>query len=152
MRKFIADNLKYPVVAQEAGIQGRVSLRYIVSKTGKIQDIVIVRGISPECDAEALRVVKAMPDWVPGKHDGEVVDAYFTLPIVFKLKGGDTPSGYILILDGKEISEAALKKEIEQRQGKVEKQGKELICTQLVLSEKKVQELYGGKYKGKKVV
>lgn len=86
MNKFISDNLKYPVVAQESGIQGRVTIRFVVTKTGEISDVTVVRGIDPSCDKEAMRVVKAMPKWVPGKQNGLNVPVYFTLPIVFKLK------------------------------------------------------------------
>lgn len=86
MNKFIADNLKYPVVAQESGIQGRVTIRFVVTKTGDISEVTVVRGIDPSCDREALRVVKAMPKWVPGKQNGLNVPVFFTLPIVFKLK------------------------------------------------------------------
>lgn len=86
MNKFIADNLKYPVVAQESGISGRVTIRFVVTKNGDISDVTVVRGIDPSCDREALRVVKAMPKWVPGKQNGLNVPVYFTLPIVFKLK------------------------------------------------------------------
>lgn len=86
MNKFISDNLKYPVVAQESGISGRVTIRFVVTKTGDISDVTVVRGIDPSCDKEALRVVKAMPKWIPGKQNGLNVPVYFTLPIVFKLK------------------------------------------------------------------
>ena len=86
MYKFIADNLKYPVVDQEMGIQGRVTVRFVVSKTGEITNLELIKGISPTCDKEALRVIKSMPKWVPGKQSGNPVQVYFTMPIVFKLK------------------------------------------------------------------
>ncbi|MDU1889123.1 MAG: TonB family protein [Dysgonomonas sp.] len=86
MHKFINENLKYPVVAQESGIQGRVTIRFVVTKTGAISDVTVVRGIDPSCDKEAVRVVKAMPKWIPGKQNGLNVPVYFTLPIVFRLK------------------------------------------------------------------
>lgn len=86
MNKFISENLKYPIVAQESGIQGRVTIRFVVTKTGEISDVTVVRGIDPSCDKEAMRVVKAMPKWIPGKQNGLNVPVYFTLPIVFKLK------------------------------------------------------------------
>ncbi|MBN9303331.1 energy transducer TonB, partial [Dysgonomonas mossii] len=79
-------NLKYPVVAQESGIQGRVTVRFVVSKTGAIEDVNVIRGIDPSCDKEAVRVVKSMPKWIPGKQNGLNVPVYFTLPIVFRLK------------------------------------------------------------------
>ena len=86
MHKFINDNLKYPVVAQESGIQGRVTIRFVVTKSGVISDVTVIRGIDPSCDKEAVRVVKAMPKWIPGKQNGLNVPVYFTLPIVFRLK------------------------------------------------------------------
>jgi len=86
MQKFIGQNLKYPVVAQESGIQGRVTVRFVVSKTGAIEDVTVIRGIDPSCDKEAVRVVKSMPKWIPGKQNGLNVPVYFTLPIVFRLK------------------------------------------------------------------
>lgn len=86
MHRFIGENLKYPVVAQEAGIQGRVTIRFVVTKTGAISDVTVIRGIDPACDKEAVRVVKAMPKWIPGKQNGLNVPVYFTLPIVFRLK------------------------------------------------------------------
>lgn len=86
MNKFISDNLKYPIVAQESGISGRVTIRFVVTKTGEISDVTVVRGIDPSCDKEAMRVVKAMPKWIPGKQNGLNVPVYFTLPILFKLK------------------------------------------------------------------
>lgn len=86
MQKFIRDNLRYPVVAQEAGIQGRVTLRFVVSKTGAIENVTVVRGIDASCDKEAVRVVKSMPKWIPGKQNGLNVPVYFNLPIQFKLQ------------------------------------------------------------------
>ncbi len=86
MQRFIAENLKYPVVAQESGIQGRVTIRFVVTKTGAISDVTVIRGIDPSCDREAVRVVKTMPKWIPGKQNGLNVPVYFTLPIVFRLK------------------------------------------------------------------
>lgn len=86
MLRFIANNLKYPVPAQEAGIQGRVTIRFVVTKDGNISDVTVVRGIDKLCDNEAVRVVKSMPKWNPGKQNGRAVPVYFTLPVVFRLK------------------------------------------------------------------
>lgn len=85
MYRFIKDNLKYPVVDQEMGVQGRVTVRFVVSKTGEISDIQLMKGISPSCDKEAMRVIKSMPKWIPGKQHGNPVNVYFTMPIHFKL-------------------------------------------------------------------
>lgn len=86
MQKFVADNLKYPQSAQKAGVQGRVTIRFIVGKTGEISDVRVIRGIDPECDAEAVRMIQSMPKWTPGKQNGIAVPVYFTLPIVYRLK------------------------------------------------------------------
>lgn len=86
MRKFLARNLVYPTEASEAGIQGRVTLRFIVEKDGSLSNVQVQRGLDPYCDKEAVRVVKAMPKWNPGKQNGEAVPVYFTLPLVFRLE------------------------------------------------------------------
>ncbi len=86
MYRFIGDHLKYPVIDQEMGVQGRVIVRFVVSKTGEIGSLELVKGISPTCDKEAMRVIKSMPKWIPGKQQGVPVPVYFTMPIVFKLK------------------------------------------------------------------
>ncbi|MBB4035711.1 protein TonB [Dysgonomonas hofstadii] len=85
MYRFIAENLKYPIVDQEMGTQGRVTIRFVVSKTGEVTDLKLLKGISPTCDKEAMRVIKSMPRWIPGKQNGNPVAVYFTLPVVFKL-------------------------------------------------------------------
>lgn len=85
MMRFIAENLKYPVIASENGVQGRVVLRFVVSSAGKIEDVQVVRSLDPSCDREAVRVIKAMPDWNPGIQDGVPVNVYFTLPVAFRL-------------------------------------------------------------------
>lgn len=86
MYRFISDNLKYPVVDQEIGTQGRVIVRFVVSKTGEISNLELLKGISPTCDKEAMRVIKSMPKWIPGKQSGNPVQVYYIIPIVFKLK------------------------------------------------------------------
>lgn len=86
MYKYIAQNLKYPVVDQEMGIEGRVTIQFVVSKTGDISDIQLKKGVSVNCDKEAVRVIKSMPKWIPGMQNGHKVAVYFTIPIVFKLK------------------------------------------------------------------
>ena len=90
MQKFISENLKYPETAQKEGIQGRVIVRFVVEKTGAISNIEVIRGIGPDCDKEAIRTIKAMPNWIPGKTTGRIVPVYFTLPIVFKLTGDNS--------------------------------------------------------------
>ncbi|MBR5532426.1 MAG: TonB family protein [Bacteroidales bacterium] len=83
--QYISDNIKYPEVAQEKGIQGRVVLRFIVEKDGSIGEVQILRGVDTVLDQEAIRVVKSLPRFVPGKQNDKAVRAWFTLPVAFKL-------------------------------------------------------------------
>lgn len=87
MMQFISRNIKYPVMAIESNIQGRVFVNFVVDETGDIVGAKVVKGIDPACDKEALRVVNLMPKWVPGKQNGHAVRVQYTLPIVFSLKG-----------------------------------------------------------------
>ncbi len=89
MMKFLAMNLRYPEAAMKSGKSGRVVVRFVVSKTGKVENPEIMRGISPELDAEALRVVGTLPDFIPGQSDGKPVACHYALPISFSLTGGD---------------------------------------------------------------
>lgn len=82
--KFIQDNLKYPNT--ESCVQGRVIVRFVVTKTGSIENIEVVRSLEPSFDQEAVRVVKLMPKWTPGKLNGENASVWFTLPINFKIQ------------------------------------------------------------------
>jgi len=86
LMSYIAKNLKYPVIAQENGIQGKVILRFVVSKTGVVDKIEVVRSLDPACDKEAVRVVRTLQRWIPGKQNGVNVSVYYTLPIAFKLE------------------------------------------------------------------
>jgi len=86
LMSYIAKNLKYPVIAQENGIQGKVILRFVVSKSGVVDKIEVVRSLDPACDKEAVRVVKTLQRWIPGKQNGVNVSVYYTLPIAFKLE------------------------------------------------------------------
>lgn len=85
MQEFIKENLKYPTDAQDQKIEGRVVAQFIVGADGDIREASIVKGISPSCDAEVIRIIKAMPKWKPGKQDGKNVSVYFNLPVHFKL-------------------------------------------------------------------
>lgn len=84
LNRFIGKNLKYPEDAKKQGISGRVILNFVVGKTGKIYDIRVVKGLSTSLDNEAIRMVRSMPDWIPGKHKGVPVNVYFTLPVSCK--------------------------------------------------------------------
>ena len=84
--KFINDAIRYPVIAQENGIQGRVIIRFVVTATGEVSDVQVVRGLDAACDREAVRVVKSLPRWIPGKQNGRNVPVYYTLPVVYRLQ------------------------------------------------------------------
>lgn len=86
LMKFLGDNIKYPVIAQENGIQGRVITNFVVERDGSITDVQVVRGQDPSLDREAVRVIKSMPKWKPGEQRGKTVRVRFTLPVVFRLQ------------------------------------------------------------------
>ena len=86
MMKFLGDNIKYPVIAQENAIQGRVITNFVVERDGSITDVQVVRGVDPSLDKEAIRVIQSMPKWKPGKQRGSAVRVRFTLPVVFRLQ------------------------------------------------------------------
>ncbi|MCD4696695.1 MAG: energy transducer TonB [Bacteroidales bacterium] len=83
--KYLYDNIEYPQMARESGIQGRVFVTFVVERDGHITDVRVLRGIGGGCDEEAIRVIKNMPDWVPGKQRGKPVRVQFNMPILFKL-------------------------------------------------------------------
>ena len=85
MMKYIMENIKYPKQAMKEGIQGRVTVRFIVEKDGSISDVRPVLSVHPLLNKEAVRVVKSMPKWSPGKHNGKPVRVRFNLPVMFKL-------------------------------------------------------------------
>ncbi len=82
---FLAKNLKYPKLAREIGIMGKVLVEFIVWKDGSIRDIIILRGLGSGCDEEVIRVINKMPKWKPGMQGGERVNVMFRMPISFKL-------------------------------------------------------------------
>ena len=86
MLKFLKDKMQYPTLAQESGIQGTVFVQFVVSKTGKISNVKILRGIGGGCDEEAVRVVKEMPNWIPGRQNGQAVPVMFQIPVKFQLQ------------------------------------------------------------------
>ena len=85
LRNFLIENLQYPEIAVKNGIQGKTFIKFIVEKTGKVKDVTVLRGVDPILDKEAVRVIRAMPDWIPGKEKGEAVNVYFTCPVTFTL-------------------------------------------------------------------
>ena len=84
--EFLAKNIKYPVAAQEAKIEGRVIVQFVVERDGSVSDVKVMRGVNPELDAEAIRVVSMMPKWIPGKQRGKAVAVKYTMPIMFRLQ------------------------------------------------------------------
>lgn len=86
MLKFLHDKLQYPSSAQETGIKGTVFVQFVVSKSGNISNVKILRGIGGGCDEEAINVVKQMPKWIPGRQNGQAVPVMFQIPIKFQLQ------------------------------------------------------------------
>jgi protein TonB len=88
MMKYIQKNIQYPAMAREAGISGKCFLKFVVTGEGTISDVQILKGVAgcPDCDKEAMRVVKSMPKWKSGKQNGRAVSVYFNLPINFTIK------------------------------------------------------------------
>lgn len=86
LMQWLRDNIKYPVIAAENGIEGRVIVQFVVSKSGSISNVNVVRGVDPSLDKEAVRVVSNMPNWTPGKQNGTTVNVRYTLPVTFKLQ------------------------------------------------------------------
>lgn len=85
--KWVSEHIRYPAMAQENNIQGRVVVQFVVTKTGAVGEVKVVRGKDPDLDKEAVRVVKSLPKFVPGKMNGHAVNVWYTLPIQFKLQG-----------------------------------------------------------------
>jgi protein TonB len=86
LRKYIATHVKYPNIARENNIQGKVYIRFCVTSAGKVEKVSIARGVDPILDKEATRVVKALPKWKPGEQRGKKVNVWYTVPINFQLQ------------------------------------------------------------------
>ena len=86
MLQYMMKNIKYPKQAMKEGIQGRVTVSFIVEKDGRVSNVRLLRSVQPLLDKEAIRVVKSMPKWSPGKQKGKPVRVRFNLPVMFKLK------------------------------------------------------------------
>jgi protein TonB len=86
MREWLSNNLIYPELAIQQGIEGRVIIRFVVGTDGSVENVEIQKSLDPSCDKEAVRVIKKMPKWIPGKHDGSAVSAYYTLPVLFRIR------------------------------------------------------------------
>ena len=86
LMQYLSSNIKYPVVAEENGVQGRVVCTFVVERDGSITDVRVVKSVDPSLDKEAVRVVKSMPKWIPGKQNGSAVRVKYTVPVTFKLQ------------------------------------------------------------------
>lgn len=86
LMKFLSKNIKYPTIAQENGIQGRVTVTFVVNRDGSIVDPQVIRGVDPSLDKEAIRVITAMPKWKAGEQRGKKVRVKYTVPVTFRLK------------------------------------------------------------------
>ena len=86
LMEYVAKNVKYPQIARETGVQGRVYVNFVVEPDGSVSNVSVLRGIGGGCDEEAIRVVKSMPKWKPGKQRGKAVRVSYMLPVNFKLQ------------------------------------------------------------------
>ena len=86
LMQWLNSNMKYPTIAAENGVQGRVIVQFVVEKDGSVTDVHVAKSVDPSLDKEASRVVKAMPKWIPGKQNGSAVRVKYTVPVTFKLQ------------------------------------------------------------------
>ncbi len=86
LMEYLSKNVKYPVVAQENGVQGRVVVSFVVERDGSITDVKVVKSVDPSLDREATRVISSMPNWIPGKQNGSAVRVKFNVPVSFRLQ------------------------------------------------------------------
>ena len=93
LMRYLQQNVQYPPIAVQNNVQGRVVVQFIIDETGQVGDVEVVRSVSEEVDAEAVRVIKSMPKFEPGRQNGEPVAVWYTLPIAFKMQGDRKPSG-----------------------------------------------------------
>lgn len=85
LMKFLSGNLRYPVPALEQGVEGKVTVQFVVGKTGEITNIKVLQSLNPHCDKEAVRLISSMPKWIPGRQNGRPVSVYYTIPIRFRI-------------------------------------------------------------------
>ena len=86
LMKWIGKEIKYPSIAQEMNIEGKVIVQFVIGRDGAVRDVQVLRSVDPTLDKEAIRVVQAMRKWIPGRQRGEPVSVRFTLPISFRLQ------------------------------------------------------------------
>lgn len=92
MMRYLQENIKYPPEAAKNNIEGRVIVQFVIDETGQVGEVKVVRPVSEELDAEAVRVVKTFPKFEPGRQDGEAVSVWYTLPIMFKIQAKPMPT------------------------------------------------------------
>lgn len=85
MMRYLSSHVRYPGAAQENNIQGRVVVQFVVKRNGEVGQVKVVRSVDPDLDREAVRVVKSLPKFNPGRKDGQPVNVWYTLPVTFKL-------------------------------------------------------------------
>jgi TonB family protein len=94
LKTYVAASMKYPTIALENGIHGQVFVKFVVDKTGNITNAKISRGVDPSLDKEALRIVNSLPNWTPGKQNGEAVDVAYEMPVNFKMPADYRPKSH----------------------------------------------------------
>ena len=87
LMKYLSSHIQYPTMAQENNVQGKVIVQFVVTKTGKVGEVKVVRSVDKDLDREAVRVCKSLPNFVPGRQNGQPVSVWYTLPVTFKLQG-----------------------------------------------------------------
>ena len=87
LMKWLSSHIQYPTMAQENNVQGRVVVQFVVTKTGQVGEVKVVRSVDKDLDREAVRVCKSLPKFVPGRQNGQAVNVWYTLPVTFKLQG-----------------------------------------------------------------
>ena len=87
LMEYIESNIQYPPMYAEINVQGKVVVQFVVDKTGKVGEVKVVRSVDKELDKEAVRLCKSLPDFTPGRQNGQAVSVWYTLPVTFKLKG-----------------------------------------------------------------
>ena len=85
LMQYLSKNLKYPAPSIENGVEGKVTVRFVVGKTGEVSDVTVLQSLDPFCDREAVRLISTMPKWIPGRQNGHLVSVYYTIPIRFRL-------------------------------------------------------------------
>ena len=87
LMKYLSNNINYPQIAMENGVQGRVIVQFVVTKNGTVGEVKVIRSVDRDLDKEAVRLCKSLPKFIPGKMNGQAVNVWYTLPITFKLQG-----------------------------------------------------------------